>query len=115
MTKSLKVEAAAPLAYLGVIPALERTKFKGMMGLSSRTADRVLVTHTVRPVEPGSNPRHLDAKYAADFTVELKPGLPTGPLNGRFTIECNFPFESKMHFNTVIHVTAHSVNRAKCS
>ena len=43
MTKSLKVEAAAPLAYLGVIPALERTKFKGMMGLSSRTADRVLV------------------------------------------------------------------------
>lgn len=43
VTKSLKVEAAAPLAYLGVIPALERTKFKGMMGLSSRTADRVLV------------------------------------------------------------------------
>lgn len=41
-TKSLKVEAAAPLAYLAVVPTLERTKFKGMMGLSSRTADRVL-------------------------------------------------------------------------
>jgi len=42
-TKALKVEAAAPLAYLAMIPSLERTKFKGMMGLSSRTADRVLV------------------------------------------------------------------------
>ena len=42
-TKSLKVEASAPLAYLAVIPALERTKFRRMMGLSSRTADRVLV------------------------------------------------------------------------
>lgn len=42
-TKALKVEAAAPLAYLAMIPSLERTKFKAMMGLSSRTADRVLV------------------------------------------------------------------------
>ncbi len=56
-----------------------------------RTADRVTVSHRVREVEKGSDPRHLDAKYAADFIVELKPGLPTGPLNGRFIIECNFP------------------------
>ena len=42
-TKSLKVEAAAPLTYLSTIKSLERTKFKGMMGLASRTADRVLV------------------------------------------------------------------------
>ena len=42
-TKSLKVEATAPLAYLAVIPTLQRTKFEGVMGLSSRTADRVLV------------------------------------------------------------------------
>jgi len=41
-TKALKVEAAAPLAYLGTVPSLERTKFKGMMGLAGRTADRVL-------------------------------------------------------------------------
>jgi Fic family protein len=41
-TKALKVEAAAPLAYLGTVPSLERTKFKGMMGLTARTADRVL-------------------------------------------------------------------------
>ena len=41
-TKALKVEAAAPLAYLGTIKSLERTKFKGMMGLASRTADRTL-------------------------------------------------------------------------
>ena len=42
-TKSLKAEAAVPLAYLAVNPTLEQTKFKNMMGLSSRTADRVLV------------------------------------------------------------------------
>lgn len=41
-TKALKVEAAAPLAYLGTVQSLERTKFKGMMGLASRTADRTL-------------------------------------------------------------------------
>lgn len=41
-TKALKVEAAGPLAYLATIKSLERTKFKGMMGLASRTADRVL-------------------------------------------------------------------------
>jgi len=41
-TKALKVEAAAPLAYLGTVKSLERTKFKAMMGLSGRTSDRVL-------------------------------------------------------------------------
>jgi len=41
-TKALKVEAAAPLAYLGTVKSLERTKFKGMMGLATRTADRTL-------------------------------------------------------------------------
>lgn len=41
-TKSLKTEAAAPLAYLATVPAMDRTPFKGMMGLASRTADRVL-------------------------------------------------------------------------
>lgn len=41
-TKALKVEAAAPLAYLGMVKSLERTKFKAMMGLSDRTSDRVL-------------------------------------------------------------------------
>lgn len=41
-TKSLKVEAAAPLAYLATVESMERTPFKGMMGLASRTADRVL-------------------------------------------------------------------------
>ena len=41
-TKSLKVETAAPLAYLGTVPSMERTKFKGMTGLASRTADRAL-------------------------------------------------------------------------
>lgn len=42
-TKALKVEAAAPLTYLSTIKSMDRTKFKGMMGLASRTADRVLV------------------------------------------------------------------------
>ncbi|MBY0572619.1 MAG: Fic family protein, partial [Undibacterium sp.] len=41
-TKALKLEAAAPLTYLATVPSLERNKFKGMMGLASRTADRVL-------------------------------------------------------------------------
>lgn len=41
-TKSLKVETAAPLAYLGTVQSMERTKFKGMTGLASRTADRAL-------------------------------------------------------------------------
>lgn len=41
-TKSLKAETAAPLAYLGTVPSMERSKFKGMTGLASRTADRAL-------------------------------------------------------------------------
>jgi len=41
-TKSLKPEAAAPLTYLGTVKSMERSRFKGMMGLASRTADRTL-------------------------------------------------------------------------
>jgi Fic family protein len=41
-TKSLKVEAAAPLAYLATVEKMERSRFKGMTGLASRTADRAL-------------------------------------------------------------------------
>lgn len=41
-TKNLRPEAAPPLAYLGTVGAMERTRFKGMMGLAPRTADRVL-------------------------------------------------------------------------
>lgn len=41
-TKSLKVEAAGPLAYLATVGAMDRTRFKGMMGLAARTADRTL-------------------------------------------------------------------------
>jgi Fic family protein len=41
-TKSLKTEAAAPLTYLGTVKSLDRTRFKAMMGLADRTADRVL-------------------------------------------------------------------------
>lgn len=41
-TKSLKTDAAAPLTYLATARSMERAKFKGMMGLASRTADRVL-------------------------------------------------------------------------
>lgn len=41
-TKSLKVEAAAPIAYLATVGAMDRTRFKAMMGLASRTADRTL-------------------------------------------------------------------------
>jgi hypothetical protein len=41
-TKSLKIEAAVSLAYLATVGAMDRTSFKGMMGLASRTADRVL-------------------------------------------------------------------------
>ncbi len=42
-SKSLKIEAAVPLAYLATVQTMDRTPFKGMMGLASRTADRVLV------------------------------------------------------------------------
>ncbi|MFZ6653956.1 Fic family protein [Undibacterium sp. TJN19] len=41
-TRYLKLEAAAPLAYLGSVKSLERNRFKSMMGLADRTADRVL-------------------------------------------------------------------------
>ena len=41
-TKSLKIEAAIPLTYLGTIKSIERSRFKAMMGLADRTADRVL-------------------------------------------------------------------------
>jgi Fic family protein len=41
-TRYLKIEAAIPLAYLGTVQEMDRTRFKGMMGLAARTADRVL-------------------------------------------------------------------------
>jgi Fic family protein len=41
-TKSLKIETAAPLAYLATVPSMERARFKGMTGLAARTADRAL-------------------------------------------------------------------------
>jgi Fic family protein len=41
-TKYLKGEAVIPLNYLASHPSLDRTTFRAMMGLSSRTADRVL-------------------------------------------------------------------------
>jgi len=41
-TKFLKVETAAPLAYLATVPSMERARFKGMTGLAARTADRAL-------------------------------------------------------------------------
>lgn len=41
-TKSLKLETAAPLAYLATVPSMERARFKGMTGLATRTADRAL-------------------------------------------------------------------------
>ncbi len=56
-----------------------------------RTANRVIATYTIREIEPGSEPRHRDARYAADFEVTLKPGLPTGAFAGSFNIETNFP------------------------
>ncbi|KQR76437.1 hypothetical protein ASG35_15335 [Burkholderia sp. Leaf177] len=41
-TRFLRVEAAQALAYLGTVGSLDRARFKGMTGLTSRTADRVL-------------------------------------------------------------------------
>jgi Fic family protein len=41
-TRYLKTEAAQPLAYLGTIGSMDRTRFKGMMGLAARSADRTL-------------------------------------------------------------------------
>jgi Fic family protein len=41
-TRYLRVEAAQPLAYLGTVASMDRTRFKGMMGLAARTADRAL-------------------------------------------------------------------------
>ena len=41
-TRSLKVETAAPLAYLATVPSMDRARFKGMTGLAPRTADRAL-------------------------------------------------------------------------
>ena len=40
--KSLKVEAAAPLTYLATVPSMDRARFKSMMGLPQRTAERAL-------------------------------------------------------------------------
>jgi len=34
--KSLKIEAAVPLAYLGIVQTMDRTPFKGMMVTCSR-------------------------------------------------------------------------------
>jgi hypothetical protein len=39
----LRTEAAQPLAYLGTVRSMDRARFKGMMGLPTRNADRALV------------------------------------------------------------------------
>ena len=41
-TRFLRTEAAQPLAYLATIKSIDRARFKAMMELASRTADRVL-------------------------------------------------------------------------
>ena len=41
-TRFLRTEAAQPLAYLGTVTSIDRARFKAMMGLASRTADRAL-------------------------------------------------------------------------
>ncbi|SEA93405.1 Fic family protein [Paraburkholderia sartisoli] len=41
-TRYLRAEAAQPLAWLGTVSGMDRARFKGMMGLAARTADRVL-------------------------------------------------------------------------
>ncbi len=41
-TRFLRTEAAQPLAYLGTIASIDRTRFKAMTGLAGRTADRLL-------------------------------------------------------------------------
>jgi len=51
-TRFLRIEAAQPLAYLGTVASMERARFKGMMGLATRTAERVLR----RPVQVGHRP-----------------------------------------------------------
>jgi len=43
----------------------------------------IKVSNEIRKVQPGEIPEHADARYLADVTVEVLPGLPAGPINGQ--------------------------------
>lgn len=75
-TKSLKVEAAAPLTYLATVEAMDRTPFKGMMGLTNRTADRVLADLLKLGVVTSKTPKGpLELAIPMDLLRYLFPRL----------------------------------------
>lgn len=47
----------------------------------------ITVHHIVRKLEPNEIPEYAEARYVADFTVKVAPGLPAGPLNGQVHME----------------------------
>ncbi len=48
---------------------------------------RIKVSNEVRRLEPGEVPEHADARYVADFKVDIAPGLPAGPVNGQVRLD----------------------------
>jgi hypothetical protein len=57
------------------------------------TADRVRLGYSVRKLEKGEDPAHLDAKYVADIDIEILPGMPTGKLFGAVLVKTGFTAE----------------------
>ncbi len=47
----------------------------------------ITVHHVVRKLEPNEEPEYAEARYVAECTIKVAPGLPAGPLNGQVHME----------------------------
>ncbi len=67
--------------------ALEETPLKcsGYWG-DDDLWDLIKVENTIQAVEKGSIPEYADARWVADFTVTVNPGMTAGPINGQIRL-----------------------------
>lgn len=61
--------------------------------------DRIEFDWELRKLEPGEVERHPDAKYAADITMRLLPGLPAGRFQGVVPVDVSLGDIPGLRFN----------------
>jgi hypothetical protein len=47
----------------------------------------IAIHHEIRKLEPNEVAEYSTARYVADLTIEVSPGLPAGPINGQVHME----------------------------
>ncbi len=54
-----------------------------------KTADRVSATVKMVPLDTAKYPRHNAATSVAEISIDMRPGMPIGPINSKFQIQTN--------------------------